>query len=193
MSAAFERLERALGCRAPTAPEPAEERRAAVAVILRGLARDVLLMRRAEDPRDRWSGQISLPGGHHDAADPDLLATAARESMEEVGVDPRTTARLLGQMPALQARARGVIVPMRITPFVFALKQPVSPIPGPEASEAFWFPLERAATGEFDDVYRYRREDGLIRKLPAWRFEGRVIWGLTYQMLSSVIDLMGQP
>ena len=186
----LERLARALAASDPEPAESIDERRAAVAILLRDNAPHVLLMRRTEDPNDRWSGQISLPGGHQDAGDADLATTAAREAVEEVGVDPRLTGRLLGEMPAIQAKARGVIVPMRITPFVFALNEPVSPEPGPEATETFWFPLDRAAKGEFDEVYRYKRDDGSIRKLPSWRYEDRVIWGLTHQMLSNVIGLL---
>src|SRR5262249_36046360 len=97
-----------------------DARRAAVALILRGAEPEVLLMRRSEREGDRWSGQIGLPGGHADALDEDLLATARREAREEVGLDLAQSARLLGSLAPVQAKARGYLLPMWITPFVFA-------------------------------------------------------------------------
>ena len=57
------------------------QRRAAVAAVLRfdRDAAELLLMRRAERDGDRWSGQVSMPGGREEAADADLVATAVRE------------------------------------------------------------------------------------------------------------------
>ena len=171
-----------------------EQRRAAVAMILwpkttgPRFEGDVLLMRRAERSDDRWSGQVSLPGGHQDPGDEDLIATAVRESFEEVGVDLSLEARLVGRLPRVQARARGKLLPMGITPVVFQAEGPLSPSPGVEAQEVFWFPLSRARTGELDREYRYRRDDGLIRKLPSWSFDDRVVWGLTHIMLSDLLQ-----
>lgn len=162
------------------------ERQAAVALVLRDGAAglELLLLRRAERDGDRWSGQIALPGGHADAGDPDLVATARREAHEEVGLDLERDARLVGRLDAVQAKARGMLLPMRITPFVFAAEHALAPHPGPEAVEVFWFPLARAWRGELAWTYRYRRETE-ERVLPAWRFEERVVWGLTYEIVSA--------
>ena len=183
----------------PPGEEAAKPRKAAVAMILRTadttgpLRPEVLLMRRAEHPLDRWSGQISLPGGHQDPGDTDLLATAVRESREEVAVDLADSARLVGSLPRVQARARGKMIPMGITPFVFEVTGAIEPSPGIEAQEVFWFPLARAQAGELDAEHRYRRDDGLIRKLPSWSFEERVVWGLTHMMLSDLLGYLELP
>jgi 8-oxo-dGTP pyrophosphatase MutT (NUDIX family) len=172
-------------------PRPVLEestRRAAVALVLRPGASgsEVLLLRRPEREGDRWSGQIGLPGGHADARDADLLGTALRETREEVGLDLARDGERLGELRAVQAKARGYLLPMWITPFVFQARAALAPVPGPEAVEVFWFPLERAAAGELDWTHRYRREDE-ERVLPAWRFEERVVWGLTYEILSGFL------
>jgi len=162
-------------------------RRAAVALLLRGDSTgelEVLLMRRAVRAGDRWSGQIGLPGGHEEAADESLEATARRECIEEVGVDPGAgEGRMIGELPSMQARARGERLDLFITPIVFHHPAPASPALGPEASEAFWLPLAPALSGDFDETYRYQHGE-VIHRLPSWRFEGRTIWGMTHGIVS---------
>ena len=161
---------------------PPGHRRAAVALLLMGedAARaSVLLMRRAEREGDRWSGQISLPGGHMERTDRDLCATACRETYEEVGIELPPSA-LLGALPPLQAVAAGRPLETTILPLVFPLEEPPTPSLGPEAREAFWFPLEQARSGALDS--RHHTAEGTSH--PAWDFEGRRIWGLTYRILS---------
>lgn len=187
----FEELARRL-LDARAEPDPALERacRAAVALVLRNCSGqpEVLLIRRAERAGDRWSGQIGLPGGHEEPGDPDLLATALREAREEVGLELGSDARLLGHLPPVQARARGRLLSLWITPCVFALETGAEPVLGSEATAAFWFPLARARAGEFPWTYRYLHEKE-ERVLPAWRFEEHVVWGLTYDILSGFLRL----
>src|SRR5262244_1017581 len=62
---------------------------AAVSLILseaRGSAQ-TLIIKRAERPGDHWSGHLALPGGRAQTEDRDLIATAARETFEEVGIN----------------------------------------------------------------------------------------------------------
>ena len=70
---------------------------AAVLVCLHDEA--VLLARRALHPLDPWSGHVGLPGGRWEEGDDSLLATALRETEEEVGIDP-----LAHGAPARRAR-----------------------------------------------------------------------------------------
>jgi 8-oxo-dGTP pyrophosphatase MutT (NUDIX family) len=171
----------------PTARTQETTRRAAVALVLRGSGLgEVLLLRRPEREGDRWSGQIGLPGGHADPRDRDLVATARREALEEVGLDLARDARLLGALAPVQAKASGYLLPMWITPFVFAATTELEPRTGPEAVETFWLPLERARAGELAWTHCYRREDG-ERRLPAWKHGERVVWGLTYEILAGFL------
>ena len=186
MSADLGRIAR--GLHAPEAAvagfEEIERRAAVAAVFSPGDALKVLLMRRAERPGDRWSGQVSFPGGHAEPVDPDLASTARRETREEVGVDLEA-AELLGCLPTRRAKARGRAVPMTITPFVFVVDEPPKLDLGPEAAHAFWLPFGPALDGELDDHYLYDTGAARIR-LPAWRHEADVIWGMTYEMLQEL-------
>lgn len=163
-------------------------RRAAVACVVRfgDAGAEVLLMERAVREGDRWSGQISFPGGREEEGDADLVATAIRETREELGVDLTRGARLIGALEPIRAIARGKILPMTITPFVFHLAEPQEILLGDEAVAAFWLPLEAAARGTLDGEYEYRL--GPVKmKFPCWQCEGRTVWGLTYQMLRQLL------
>ena len=140
-------------------------------------------MKRVERVGDPWSGHISLPGGRDDASDPDLLATAIRETHEELGID-LAGARLLGSLPVLSPLTSGPSG-IEVTPFVFVTHAAVEPQPGPEAASAFWLPIELAASGALDDTYTY---PGTTRTFPSWRFEGHTIWGLTWRILGDLLQ-----
>ncbi len=186
-------IARALAVAAEAPAPPPGERQAAVAVLLR-FDRDgaeALLVRRAERAGDRWSGHVGLPGGHADALDADLYATALRETREEVGIDLARAARLLGRLASLEARPREPFRPLCIHPFVFAARETAEPSLGPEVVEAFWFPLERARTGALAAAHSITR-DGVRITRPSWSFEGRVVWGLTYEILSSLLRAAAQ-
>ena len=184
MTSFVERLSDRLSVGTSLQPPHDGRRRAAVAAILHDEppGARVLLMKRIERPSDPWSGHISLPGGGFDARDGDLLATAVRETREELGLD-LDGARLLGNLPTLSPLSAGPNG-MEVTPFVFATTAALEPRPGPEAQAAFWLPLELAASGAIDDVYVY---PGSARQFPGWRYEGHVIWGLTWRILGDLL------
>jgi len=166
---------------------PECDRTAAVAIILRERSRrtEVLLIRRAQRAGDPWSGHMGLPGGHREAGDPDLLATAVRETREEIGLDLGLLAELLGSLPDMQASARGQTLSMRITPFVFGLVDTVEPQASAEVEEVLWAPTGPLARSEHPKHVRVEHA-GTTVELPGWDVRGRTVWGLTYQMLSTL-------
>ncbi|RHY81058.1 hypothetical protein DYB35_002889 [Aphanomyces astaci] len=68
---------------------------------------ELLFIRRAINPRDRWSGHIAFPGGRVEAGE-SALDAARRETMEEVGVD-LTHAEVLGQLDDRLAARNGLV------------------------------------------------------------------------------------
>jgi 8-oxo-dGTP pyrophosphatase MutT (NUDIX family) len=170
------------------------EKHAAVAAVLRDgpAGAEVLLIRRAEHALDPWSGHMAFPGGRFDPEDVDLLTTALRETQEEVGLDLKTNASLLGPLERVPAIARGKRVGMTIAPFVFALERPGDLMPNEEVVEAIWAPLGALARGENSTSVSFDF-DGEKLTLPGWDVDGRIVWGLTYRMLQALLEkLHGQ-
>lgn len=169
------------------------EKWAAVAVLLRESASgpELFLIRRAEHPRDPWSGHMAFPGGRQDAGDATLLETAMRETREEVGLDLSNEAEHIGQLDDLQAIARGKPQETVIRPFVFEVHRelPVQ-VDDREVAEALWTPLLPLYRGEVDTVRPYQWH-GTNIDFPAYDVGGRVVWGLTYQMLRSFFRILG--
>lgn len=171
---------------------PVDFAQAAVAIVLRlDRPTDVLLMQRAERAGDRWSGQVSLPGGHVDPGDTDVVACAIRETHEELGLDLDRCGQVLGRLDAIQARARGGLLPLWITPVVFAQNEVSDLVLSHEAAAAFRLPLGPVRGGELDADYAYDRGDAVFQ-LPSWRFEERTIWGLTHRILSGLLEVGGE-
>ena len=156
---------------------------AAVAVIIdpnnRGGA--ILLIRRREWRDDPWSGQIAFPGGRKSLADRDLLETAIREAMEEVGVQLKNH-ELLGHLLTVTARTRR----MRVLPVLFQLKSEVSIHANNEVTETFWVPLNDLEKLEIENR-EVKVEEGSLT-VPSYEYEGHVIWGLTFRILNLLLN-----
>lgn len=174
----------------PELPSDAGGRSAAVAAVLRevNLGPEVLLIRRAHREGDPWSGQMAFPGGRRDPEDASLLATAERETAEEIGLRLPETAELLGPLSPLEAVARGKRVGMTIQPFVFALTDVPPPFqPNHEVAEVIWAPLVPMLRGELDATHTYVHE-GKPYPFPAFDVRGRIVWGLTHRMLTQFLE-----
>jgi 8-oxo-dGTP pyrophosphatase MutT (NUDIX family) len=166
--------------------------RAAVAIVVRDGTDgpEVLLIRRADRPSDAWSGHMAFPGGRKDPQDENLLATAIRETCEEIGLDLGQAGRLLGQLAPLPAIARGRPVGMTIVPFIFELVADSALLYNDEVVEAVWVPLDPLLQGQLQTTFAVDREGGERVDLPAHDVGGRVVWGLTYRMLNSLLELL---
>jgi len=165
------------------------KRRAAVALILRysGDSPEILLMKRAHRDGDRWSGQISMPGGREEEEDESIIETSIRETEEELGVDLHRHGRYLGRLDDVRAVAKGKILAMSITPCVFVLESEPKLNLGDEADDAFWLPLSPTSNGSFDSTYELKMGPASF-KMPSWEYKGHTIWGLTYKMLGGFIE-----
>lgn len=155
-------------------------RRAAVALVLseREGALSVLLVRRAEREGDPWSGHMALPGGHEHPTDRDLLETAQRETLEEVGLDLEH-AELLGRLDDVSPMRSSA---MAVRPFVFWLPEAPPLSTSDEIAETLWVSLADLAS----ENLRATREVELAAtrlSVPAFVIGERVVWGMTFRLL----------
>lgn len=159
---------------------------AAVSVILAPDPDAVLLIRRAERSGDPWSGHIGLPGGRAERGDPDLTATAIRETVEEIGWTLSRQA-LLGELDDVWPRTPlpQIIV---VRPFVFALPERPAVALSPEVAEAFWVPLaDLRNPAILRDTPLQVRGQQLV--FPAYHLSQGVVWGLTERILTPLLSL----
>jgi 8-oxo-dGTP pyrophosphatase MutT (NUDIX family) len=131
-------------------------------------------------------GQISFPGGVKDAGDPDLLATALRETQEEIGLDPGVV-EVLGVLPPV-----ATITGYRITPFVGLIPHPYDFHPNPlEVKRLLLLPLEGFYPAECWSSGNYRYQGQIVR-VCYWRCHREVIWGATARILLDLLAHLDQ-
>jgi 8-oxo-dGTP pyrophosphatase MutT (NUDIX family) len=190
----FQMIRRQLDERlAPPSHMPVEPDRipqAAVSLILRDAqgSTQALIIKRAERPGDHWSGHLALPGGRAQIEDVDLIATAARETYEEVGIDLLDGGEFIGQLEIL-APTNARLPRLEIAPFVAVAPPEFTLRLNGEVARAFWISiadLKREGRSSFLSMPR----DGVIDKWPAYPSEGGPIWGITERILTNFLSLL---
>lgn len=176
-------LERNLSGREIRAFEPPENSvlRAAVMAVLRpgGGGAELCLIKRAPHPLDRFSGHIALPGGAREKNDPDMLATAVRETFEETGMDLERCGRVVGrlddEMPASAAKEfeRSYLV----TPFVCVLVSEVRTRVCEEVERIFWMPAS--------DLKPRAGANGT-----EFLCQGQRVWGMTARIVGKLLEVV---
>lgn len=149
---------------------------------------DTLLIRRTEDGRTH-SGQISFPGGKHDAADRTIQHTALRECEEEVGI-ARDTISVIGTMTPLYIPPSNFLV----TPTLGYLNhRPLLRPSEREVQEIIQLPLSVI----FHPVKKATRTisrsgpENVTFDTPVYELaEDLVIWGATAMILSELEHLL---
>lgn len=145
----------------------------------------VVLTRRT-DHLENHPGQISFPGGHREPGDTDLVATALRETQEEIGLPPERI-RIIGQLDDYVTRTG-----FHVTPVVGVIEPPFTLVPDPhEVAEVFEVPL-----AFFLDPANHQRDTrslaGAARHFYAMPFGDYYIWGATAGMLMNLYQTLNE-
>jgi 8-oxo-dGTP pyrophosphatase MutT (NUDIX family) len=169
------------------APDDGAPRRAAVAIVLRRTADEVvelLLIKRSEREGDPWSGHVALPGGRRDPSDATLQDTAIRETWEETGIDLARDGIVLGMLDELRPRTP-TLPAIIVTPFVAIVRPEVVIQPSDEVASAFWVALaaleDPSLAVESDVTAR-----GATWRVPSYVLGGHIVWGMTERILRNL-------
>ncbi len=156
---------------------------AAVAILLREDEGDYesLLVKRAIVPGDPWSGDIAFPGGKRARDDRTLRDTVIREVQEETGID-LDSLTYIGGLPVIFSS----IKPDRdVLPLVYLYDGRPEIRLNHELTAYRWVHLKEL------------RESRTTAKVKGW--EGKVfklgedvVWGLTYQMLDKILEILDE-
>jgi len=146
-----------------------------------------LLLTRRTDTVETHKGHVAFPGGMVDEDDRDRIATALRETQEELGIaaDEIETLGFLDDF----ATPTGFL----ITPVVGFLRRVPEFCPNPaEVAEVFFVPLSFLS-----NPHNCRRETRITEFGPreTWHYEydGRVIWGATAAIIHDLMLLLQPP
>lgn len=136
----------------------------------------VLLTQRT-DHLIHHGGQISFPGGRVEEQDHDAIATALRESEEEIGLHHRHV-EVVGMLDRYQT-----VTGFLITPVVSFIEPEFELNPDPfEVADVFEMPLSFVMDTR-NQHYRTMNYKGQPRGFYVIPYEDRYIWGATAAML----------
>ncbi|MEM9880615.1 MAG: CoA pyrophosphatase [Pseudomonadota bacterium] len=143
----------------------------------------VILTQRSPD-LSKHAGQVSFPGGRHDASDIDLTSTALREAEEEIGL-ARQSVTVIGSLNGYRTGTG-----YQITPVVGTVPLSFQPRPNPdEVADVFEVPLD-ILMDETNYELRSGHWKGARREYYALDYDNRFIWGATAGILIGMSRLV---
>ena len=133
---------------------------------------------------EHHKGEISFPGGMHEASDLDLRTTALRETWEEMGIRQEHVT-ILGELDDYGTHSGFVI-----SPFVGVFPYPYEYNPSEiEVAEVLEAPIDHLLAPANHTTVRVEH-DGLVYQDRAYKFQDHVIWGATARMLTQFLTLI---
>ena len=167
-------------------------RQAAVLVLLYPDAAGdaVVLLTERVDRGGHHSGEVSFPGGRAEPGDADVVATALREAVEEVGLDPLDAGvTVLGAWPPLWIPVSDYAV----TPVLaLAERRPSFTIQPSEVARVVEAPV-RAILPDAELVHHERDIRGWKTRYAAYPIDGLAVWGMTARVLGRLGAVLAGP
>jgi 8-oxo-dGTP pyrophosphatase MutT (NUDIX family) len=157
-----------------------------IAVPIDGETR-LVLMKRPQYPGVH-SGQVSFPGGEREAFDGDDLATALRETEEEIGFH-RQALQVLGPTSPLYIPPSNFLV----KPFLAVADALPSLTLDPTEVAKVLFPPLRVFLDAEAPQWTELTVMGQPRKVPGFVWENEFIWGATAMMIAELRALLRTP
>lgn len=153
-----------------------------VPIVERNDGLKVILTKRSNNLKQH-PGQISFPGGKSEKIDKSLVATALRETKEEIGISEKNV-EILGQLPK-----HVTITGFKITPFIGRIRMGFSTeIQTSEVSEIFEVPLSYLSNPKNFRVesVKWKGKKRFFYSIPYGPY---YIWGATARILKNLADL----
>lgn len=145
---------------------------------------ELLFIVRQRRQGDRWSGHVAFPGGLAEPGDDGDVATARRETREEVGL---ALGEPVGALDDVRAVEPGSWRPMPIAPVVFRAPNDVELVlEEREVRDAFWVPFTTLC-GRRGRMWRRVGPLPVPLPFPATDLEGHRLWGLTLKMVDTLV------
>ena len=171
--------------RSPAAPEGLLPAGVLAPIFVAAGEVSLLFTQRTMNLKDH-QGQISFPGGVKDRADPDLQATALRETEEEIGLIP-AEAEVLGTLDPV-----ATVTGYWVNPFVALIPYPYGfRLNRHEVSRLLIFPLAAFCVPERWSTGPYQYKDRTVQ-VCCWKYQETVIWGATARMLLDFLSRLGE-
>ena len=126
-------------------------------------------------------GEVSFPGGKFEEQDLNLLATAVRESEEEIGIK-KLNLEHLGKLPYLISKHN-----IEVHPFIAALKEDQEFIANEEIESIFSVPVSYLKNNKNAHIHEFNRQNHNVR-ISTWHYNEYVIWGLTAMIAAEFIN-----
>lgn len=143
----------------------------------------IIFQKRTDHVRDH-KGQISFPGGATDPGDENVLATALRETHEEIGVEAAHI-EVLGQLDDMVTVSN-----FCITPFVGWLERYPYDWKFSDAEVAYLLEVPLTHLLDPDNLIPDRRViNGREYTFQSYQFGDDLIWGATARMLGNFLDI----
>ena len=132
------------------------------------------------------SGQIGFPGGKPEPEDANLEQTALRETWEEIGVKSN-------KVEMVCALTNLYIPPSNfmVFPFVgFSVNTPKFKLQTSEVESFVEIPLHKLLEDSFQIHTKVSTSYGPTVQVPAFNFDGHIIWGATAMILIEIVDMI---